>query len=107
MTIQDEISAISDLIAKHCNPQKIILFGSAARGDFGSDSDIDLLVIKDSDKKRPYRTKEIFEAVRKLDRSYALDPLVYTPEEIRERILLGDYFIQNILKEGKVIYGQQ
>ena len=46
---------------------KNILFGSLARGSENNDSDIDLLIVKNSVKKRPFRTREIFEAVRDLE----------------------------------------
>jgi predicted nucleotidyltransferase len=100
----NETQMIVERIAKYCKPEKIILFGSLAFGLENSDSDIDLLIIKKSDKKRPFRTKEIFEAVRDLDRSYPIDPIVYTPEEIRERLTLGDDFIKEVLDQGKVMY---
>jgi uncharacterized protein len=103
----NETQLIVERIAKYCKPEKIILFGSLARGSEKSDSDIDLLIIKKSDKKRPFRTKEIFEAVRGLDRSFPLDPIVYTPEEISERLALGDYFIKEVFDQGKVMYGSK
>ena len=100
----DETQKIVDKIVDHCKPEKIILFGSFARGEGRSDSDIDLLVIKDSDKKRPFRVKEIFEALRDMDRCFPLNPIVYTRNEINKRLALGDYFIKEILEEGKLMY---
>lgn len=102
MNIQEETDLIVKKIVDFCNPEKVILFGSVARGKVGKDSDIDLLIIKKSDKKRPYRVKEIFEALRGIEREYPLDPIVYTPEEIEARSNLGDYFIKSVLDEGKV-----
>ena len=100
----NETQNIVDKIADYCKPEKIILFGSFARGEGRSGSDIDLLVIKDSDKKRPFRVKEVFEALRGMDRSFPLDPIVYTPDEISKRLALGDYFIKEVLEEGKIMY---
>lgn len=105
--LQDEKQTIINKIAKYCKPEKIILFGSFARGKEGVNSDIDLLIIKDSDKKRPFRVKEVFEALRGMSRNYSLDPIVYTPQEIDERLALGDYFIKEVFKEGKVVYGSK
>lgn len=102
--LQNQSQAIIDRIIEYCRPEKIILFGSFARGEEKSNSDIDLLIIKDSNKKRPFRVKEVFEAVRGMDREYALDPIVYTPDEIDKRLALGDYFIREIVQEGKVLY---
>ena len=101
---QSESKAVVDRIAEYCKPDKIILFGSLSRSKGRDASDIDLLIIKDSDKKRPFRIKEIFEAVRGMDRNYPLDPIVYTQEEIDERLALGDYFIKEIIEEGRVMY---
>lgn len=104
-TIQNEVNIIVSRIAKYYKPKKIILFGFVARGEEQADSDIDLLIIKKTNKKRPFRVKEIFESLRGLDRGYSLDPIVYTPEEISERLALGDYFVKEVFKSGKVVYG--
>lgn len=101
----DEANLLAKEITRNYKPEKIILFGSAARGDYHLNSDIDLLVIKKSDKKKAYRIKEVFESLRKVKRTYPLDPIVYTPDEIEERLALGDYFIKRIMNEGKILYG--
>jgi uncharacterized protein len=82
-------------------PQRIMLFGSVARGEADAESDLDVLVIKD--------TAEPF--VRRLERMAELCPpgvyadiLVYTPEEIREMVDDGNPFIIQALQEGKVVY---
>lgn len=104
MTAIDETNLVVSKIVDYCNPDKIILFGSVARGTGNSDSDIDLLVIKETDKKRPFRVKEVFEAVRDIKREYPLDVLVYTPDEINKRLKIGDYFITEAVNQGKVMY---
>lgn len=104
MTMTDEVNLLVKKIADYCRPEKIILFGSVARGETKKGSDIDLLIIKRSNKKRPFRVKEVFEAVRGVNRSYSLDPIVYTPEEYLIRLELGDHFIREISKEGKTVY---
>ena len=102
--ILNETQNIVNKIVDYCKPEKIILFGSFARGEEKSNSDIDLLIIKNSDKKRPFRIKEVFEALRGMDRDFPLDPIVYTPGEISKSLALGDYFIKEVLEEGKVMY---
>jgi len=104
MTTKDEIKLIIQKIADYCKPEKIILFGSMARGENKEGSDIDLLVIKDSNKKRPFRVKEVFEAIRGINRNHPLDPIVYTPEEYETRLGLGDYFIKEVAEQGKIMY---
>jgi predicted nucleotidyltransferase len=100
-----EAKKLAETLVKQYKPEKIILFGSAARGDYHADSDIDLLIIKQSRKKKVYRIKEIFEFLRTVPRIYPLDPIVYTPDEIKERLSLGDYFIKRIMTEGEILYG--
>jgi len=103
--VRNEIRILAKLIVDRCKPKKIILFGSAARGESRPNSDIDLLIIRNTDKKRPFRVKEIFEALRGQKRNFPLDPIVYTPEEIEKRLSMGDYFIKRVLSEGKTLYG--
>lgn len=85
-------------------PQKIILFGSCARGDFSDESDIDMLIIKESDKLRPARATEVYRLLRSLRRTIPFEPLVYTPAELEWSLVTGDHFIEDILREGKVLY---
>lgn len=103
--MQNETSMVVDRITKGYKPEKIILFGSVARGEEQKDSDIDLLIIKKTNKKRPFRVKEVFETLRGINRNYALDPIVYTPEEIKDRLALGDHFVEEVFETGKVVYG--
>lgn len=107
-TIQDRLAEAEKLtksLLKTYQPEKIILFGSVSRQEEEEDSDIDLLIIKDSKKKRAYRIKEVFEALRGVERKYALDAVVYTPEEVKKRMELGDHFVKAALSEGEVLYG--
>ncbi|MDP3994856.1 MAG: nucleotidyltransferase domain-containing protein [bacterium] len=103
----NETQIVINKIIEYCKPDKIILFGSLARGEEKSDSDIDLLIIKDSNKKRAFRIKEVFEAIRGVDRKYPLDPIVYTQQEIGKRLSLGDFFIKKVMEEGKIMYGSK
>lgn len=99
-----EAKILAARIASVCLPEKIILYGSFARGEKSLDSDIDLLIVKKSDKKRPFRVKEIFMALRGMKRDYPLDVIVYTPQELANRISLGDTFLTRVLSEGKILY---
>ena len=87
---------------KSYNPKKVILFGSYAWGKPNKDSDIDILIIKN--------TKEDWFLRMPKARSYlyhidgAFDILVMTPSEIKKRLALGDPFIQLIFKKGKILY---
>ena len=82
----------------------LVLFGSTVKGTRNIDSDIDLLVIKETSKRRPFRVKEIFEALRGMKREFPLDAIVYTPDEIQSRLKIGDYFVTEAMTQGKVMY---
>ena len=100
--IQNEIDDIKNQLIEKYRPEKIILFGSAAWGK-GEINDIDFLIIKSE---TPYYgIDRMRELDRLIKRNVAADMLVYRPDEIKERLELGDPFIKKIFKEGKVLYG--
>ncbi len=97
------IQVVGQIVNKF-NPEKIILFGSAAWGDFTNDSDLDLLIIKSKVPRREIDRQYMID--RLIERNgIALDLLVYKPEEVDERIKLGDHFMAEIIDKGRVVYG--
>jgi predicted nucleotidyltransferase len=82
-------------------PEKIILFGSAARGDADEHSDIDLIVIKRTNKRFIER---LIEAGTYLPITARVDIFVYTPEELEAMIEEGNPFIESALRDGKIVY---
>ena len=103
MDIEEEIKNITGQIIEKYKPEKIILFGSAARGEFTPDSDLDMLIIK---KDTPFYGIDRIRALRRMiKKNVAADFLVYRPEEIEKRLTMGDPFLKAVLKEGKVLYG--
>lgn len=99
-----EIKRIVARLRESYGPEGIILFGSGARGEVTADSEIDLLIIKNTTKRRLDRMREVYELVYSPDHYLALDPLVYTAEELSQRLEAGDSFIEEILRDGKVLY---
>ena len=90
-------------IERIIKPDKIILFGSAATGNAGPDSDVDFLIIK---KDTPYKGRDrIIEVSRLIDRDIPADFLVYRPDEFEQRLAMCDPFLEMILEEGKVLSG--
>lgn len=83
-------------------PDKIVLFGSHAYGRPGRDSDVDLLVVMESKKRPVDRAIEVSKSLRFYP--FPMDILVRTPREVRHRLRMGDYFYEEILKKGKVLY---
>lgn len=99
------ISEIVNKIIKGYEPKKIILFGSYAYGEPTEDSDIDLLIIKNTDKRPIDRWVEVKRLLRDNSRTLPVSPLVYTEKEIEERNVIKDFFVEEIFEKGEVLYG--
>lgn len=99
------IAEIADRILKGYKPKKIILFGSHAYGEPTEDSDVDLLIIKNTDKRPIDRWIEVKRLLRDTSRTVPISPLVYTEEEIEKRLAIKDFFIQEIFERGEILYG--
>lgn len=84
------------------DPLAIVLFGSRARGDARPDSDIDVLIIEQSDMPRHRRAGKYRRALLGLFPSK--DIVVWTPDEVNEWHHVASAFITTALAEGKVIY---
>jgi predicted nucleotidyltransferase len=102
---EDTIAAIVQAIAEKFSPDKIILFGSYASGNPTPDSDLDLLVIMQSDLPRHKRAV----SMRLLFRPTpcAMDILVFTPEEVSYWNGVPNHIITEALSSGKVVYERQ
>ena len=98
-----EIQSIVEQLIQKYKPLKIILFGSAARGEYDKLSDLDFLILKQD---VPFRGLDRMRELDDLiDRNMAVDMLVYRPDEFENCVKLGDPFIKAILSEGQVLYG--
>lgn len=98
---QKAIDAVILQIAEKFHPQKIILFGSYARGNPRPESDLDLLVILDA----PPQERRLSLTIRQfLGVMFGLDLIVHSPASLRQRLEWGDSFLQEIIQTGKVMY---
>ena len=100
--VQEKIEELVSRIVERFRPEKIILFGSHARGTAGQDSDADILVVMPVKGSKRKKATEIDVALVGLD--LPVDVIVVTPEELeRNKNQIGT-IIYPALKEGKVLY---
>lgn len=98
------IKNLCQQIAREFNPEKIILFGSQAYGKPTAESDIDLLIVMPYEGSPFRQAGEILKRVIPQVGVLPIDLLVRTPEQINERLAIGDQFVAEILERGKVMY---
>ncbi len=96
------INAIVKRIAEQFDPERIILFGSYAYGRPRPESDVDLLVVLETEERPRIKQLEIARALS--PHPFGMDILVRTPEQLQERLAMGDYFLREITTQGKVMY---
>jgi len=97
--LQEIIKRIVEAVA----PEKIILFGSAARGEIGPDSDLDFLVIRECDNERKMAW-EIRRSLLEIRPIVPIDIIVVKPEVLnRHKDTIG-YIYRPALREGRVVY---
>lgn len=100
--VAQSLAPVVDRIVYELNPEKIILFGSYAYGTPTADSDVDLLVIMESDKQGSDRSWQVARLL--IPRPFPVDILVRTPAEVEQALEQGDFFIREIVTQGKVLY---
>lgn len=83
-------------------PERVVLFGSRARGASSSSSDFDLLVIAESDQPRYRRSASLYTKLASLP--VEVDVVVYTPDEVQEWSAVPQAFVSTALREGRVLY---
>jgi uncharacterized protein len=101
---QEELEKIQSLLRPIFEKNKVkqvILFGSAARHTETRKSDLDLLIVVESDR-RFFDRFEAFDEMHALFKGRQLDLLIYTPEELNR--MSDRPFIRSVLKEGQIIY---
>ena len=96
------IRSLARRIAEEFQPEKIILFGSYAYGKPEPESDVDLLVVMDTPLRARQQRLEISRALS--PRPFPLDIIIQTPQQMKERLAMGDPFLLEITNRGKVLY---
>jgi predicted nucleotidyltransferase len=99
---EEVIAYVTHSIVERFHPERIILFGSQARGDARRDGDLDLCVVMETSErpvKRSIKIASIFKG-----RYWPMDIVVYTPQEFEEWRQVKGFLIHTIATEGKVLY---
>ena len=107
VSVEQHIARIVATIGREYKPRQIILFGSYARSEPTPDSDIDLFIIKETSASRTDRFVQVKRIIYDPQLRIPVSPLVYTPEEVEERLNMGDDFVREIIREGKVLYEEE
>jgi predicted nucleotidyltransferase len=99
-SLDERLSKVIEGVRRY-GADKALIFGSSARGDADQYSDIDLIVVKQTDRRFIDRLLDVVECIRP---DFALDVLVYTPEEFERMRDEGNPLVTRAVEEGKVIY---
>ena len=102
--LEKELRRIMGILIEKYQPEKIILFGSLATGRIHEWSDIDLLIIEETETKRLYRRAQ---ALRGIKRNAPIDVIILTPNEVKFLSQEGSLFIKDILEKGSVLYERE
>ena len=94
------LTRIADRLRLELGAQRVTVYGSVARGEATIDSDIDLLVIAPSTEKGYQRMARARAVIRDLSFGLPISPLVLTPSELRDRLVAGDPFLEEIIQTG-------
>jgi predicted nucleotidyltransferase len=100
--VSEALPKAIERIVQELDPEKIILFGSYAYGTPTPNSDVDLLVIMETDASSKERSWAVSRLL--IPRPFPVDILVRTPQELKRALDKGDFFIRDILTHGKVLY---
>lgn len=101
MITPEQIQGVAHQIARKFNPIKIVLFGSYGRGQAHDYSDVDLLIIHEAGREGVDPEIEVAAGIA---HPFPMDILVRTPQQIAERLRMGDSFFHDIIEKGVVLY---
>lgn len=97
------IKKIAERLKKEYSAEKVILYGSYAKGEAAEDSDVDLFIIAPTNERFFQRMATVLRLIRDLKKGIPIEPIVLTSNEVKERIEIGDQFIKQIIEEGIIL----
>lgn len=102
MISKTRILDIVDKIAKNYDPDKIILFGSHATGTANNDSDLDFIIVKNTNKPKHKRGRDVRRFL--LGTMIPIDLKIYTPNEFENEMKFSFSFLNSAMKNSIVVY---
>ena len=102
MVQQDQIEMVATRLAEAVDAERVILFGSHARGEANDSSDVDLMFVAESNLPRFKRSRALYGLLRPYP--FSMDLVVYTPEEVARGKQSPLSFVSTVLREGKIVY---
>ena len=102
MVAETDIQRVATRIGEAINAERVILFGSHARGEAREGSDVDLLIIARSSLPSFKRSRQLYRLFRPYP--FPTDLVVYTPDEVREGLRTPVSFVAAVMREGKILY---
>jgi predicted nucleotidyltransferase len=100
---REQLAEVATSIALRFRPERIVLFGSRASGTSMEGSDVDLMVVMETSLRPPEQAARIRQALH-LTPPFAIDVLVRTPEQIHEGLADGDFFVEDLITQGALLY---
>jgi predicted nucleotidyltransferase len=106
--VPEKLRDLVNFLIGSYKPEMIILFGSYGTEMEDKNSDIDLLIVKETSKTFVEREVELIQLIRdRFGFEYPVEPLIYTPKEFKKAKRMGSLFIRSILEKGKQLYGEE
>ncbi len=94
------LALIAERLRAEYGAERVILFGSVARDEACEGSDVDLLVIAGTEQQSVDRRATVLDVIGDVRHGMALAPIVMTPDEVRQRLEMGDQFVDEIVRHG-------
>lgn len=98
--LSNRLKEISERLKKEYGAEKVILYGSYAKGEETPDSEVDLFIVAATNERFFERVAMVSRLIRDLSNGLPVSPIVLAPTEVDERKKMDDQFVTQILEEG-------
>ena len=102
--VDSVLAQVVTVLKSRYQPERIVLFGSWAYGEPSDESDVDVLIVKQTNQPFHRRWAEVSQLLQPVIRGVDFSPFVMTPQEVAQRQRARDPFIEDILSRGETLY---